>query len=565
MIGRIADWDKRYAVESKAGRAIDIDQDIIINQKTMEVTDGGIFRKEFGFDLNGTELKEYTCDCGKSHSGHSVKHICEVCGSEIRPHFGRDILRYGWVSFGDFYIIKPNLYQMIKSVIGEKTLIKMLNYERLVNGAGMVISYEEKFGLITDKMEIYNNIGMVEFYKNFVKIISYFGGIRGKRNEKLRIKAEFLIEEYNKNNVFASHYPIISALLRPAYISGGKSKEKKTLAFVGVNKNYVRILNMNKSLQRHNRKASGLSSFADKGLTIIYAIQEEINAVYKLFLQTNLSGKSKDIRGKMLGKRMYFSSRMVIISTSGKYNRIDGVVMSYKGFLECYKPLIINCMMSGRGHKSFANMTVAEALTYLKRVETSNELDVNIYAIMMWLVNNYDNGSGLPVLVNRNPSMDEGSIQQLIIVDVSSDVTNKTLAVPLTSCTSWNADFDGDVLNVYLLIEKNIIAAFSAFNPKRCVIDKSGGSYLNTKFSLSKDRNTSLFSFIDSGKNNPTAKDYDNTIKRKRVLLPHELENVVFTNTLKKKDFDGEYIKPEVVLEKLGSTFRNRFNVKHTV
>ena len=565
MIGMLAKWDKRYEVEHSMNRAIDIHEDNILDQKSMVATDGSIFSKEFGFDLQQTDLKEYSCPCGASHGGHSVGHTCKYCGGIIKPHFGRDILRFGWVDLGEYKIILPNVYEMIRSVVG-KHLVDILNYKRLINKDGNIISYQEKFGVSTDKFEVFNNIGMVQFQRDFVKIITYFMNIRGKTNVNIINTGNFLIEKYQANELFASKYPIPSPLMRPAYVSGGRSKDKKTFAFVGVNKFYVNILNMNKSLNRHTKHNSGLSTFSDKALTILYRIQLEVNNIADFYIHNNLSGKSKDIRGKALGKRLYYSSRMVIKSLSGKYNKLDGIVISYKAFLECFKPFIINMMMKGFGSTEFANWTVAESLTYMKKVEASNNINKPIYDIMNILVSRFDNGRGIPVMINRNPSMGGDSLQQVKLLGVTPDATDKTMGIQLTSCPGFNADFDGDVLNMYLIIEKSLIEAFKAFNPKHCLIDKTGGSYLNTNFSITKDRVTSLFSFLDPVVNQPKGSDYKLTLKPKqKIYLPHEFDNVVLSTHLKKTDFDDDvHIDPDIIQDKYLSTFRHKFNTKLT-
>jgi DNA-directed RNA polymerase beta' subunit len=232
-----------------------------------------------------------------------------------------------------------------------------------------------------------------------------------------------------------------------------------------------------------------------RALNVLWDIQISLNEIYVLNIRSKLSGKDKLIRGSILGNRMNFSSRMVIRSFVGPYSGMGKVEISYKAFLELNILEIINALMRGYGNPSFVTMTVYEVMEYIRRCQYKNEIDDNVWDIMQLFLKKRPYN---PLLVNRPPTMDLGSIQYFDIVRIIPNAHDKTLGMPLSSLISMNADFDGDTLSAYAPKEKMIIEAFmKGLSPKRLIIDRTGGSqYYNANFGLIKDELTTLFSFL---------------------------------------------------------------------
>jgi hypothetical protein len=60
---------------------------------------------------------------------------------------------------------------------------------------------------------------------------------------------------------------------------------------------------------------------------------------------------------------------------------------------------------------------------------------------------------GLPVVFQRNPSLERGSAQAMFITKVKTDVEIPTVSLSILSVVGFNADFDGDQLNGTLSID----------------------------------------------------------------------------------------------------------------
>jgi DNA-directed RNA polymerase beta' subunit len=275
--------------------------------------------------------------------------------------------------------------------------------------------------------------------------------------------------------------------LRPTFTSS----KKRSVSFDKINAKYVKIISDASLLKRVMKKDVEMK----RALNVLYDIQMSLNELYVLNIRSKLSGKDKLIRGSILGNRMNFSSRMVIRSFVGPYSGMGKVEISYKAFLELNVLEIINALMRGYGNQSFVAMTVYEVMEYIRRCQYKDEVDQNIWDIIQLFLKKRPYN---PLLVNRPPTMDLGSIQYFDIVRVTPNAKDKTLGLPLSSLLSMLADFDGDTLSVYAPKEKMIIEAFlKGLIPKRLIIDRTGSNnYFNNKFGLIKDENTTMVSFL---------------------------------------------------------------------
>jgi hypothetical protein len=156
---------------------------------------------------------------------------------------------------------------------------------------------------------------------------------------------------------------------------------------------------------------------------------------------------------------------------------------------------IINALMSGYGDSRFTTMTVYEVMNHIRRCQYKEEIDPYIWDIIQLFLKKRPCN---PLLVNRPPTMDLGSMQFFDIVRVTPNGKDKTMAIPLSSLRKMNADYDGDTLSAFSPKEKCIIEAlYEGLSPTRLIIDRTGGSnYFNTSFGLIKDELTTLVSFL---------------------------------------------------------------------
>jgi len=144
-------------------------------------------------------------------------------------------------------------------------------------------------------------------------------------------------------------------------------------------------------------------------------------------LSDMLKGKQGRFRQNLLGKRVDYSGRSVIVV--GPELKLHQCGLPKDMAVELFKPFIIRKLIS-RGY----NKTVKSARKVVDRK------DPIIWDILAKIIESH------PVMLNRAPTLHRLGIQafQPILID------GKAIQLPPMVCTAFNADFDGDQMAVHL-------------------------------------------------------------------------------------------------------------------
>jgi len=144
-------------------------------------------------------------------------------------------------------------------------------------------------------------------------------------------------------------------------------------------------------------------------------------------LSDALKGKQGRFRQNLLGKRVDYSGRSVIVV--GPDLKLHQCGLPKKMALELFKPFIFNRLE----HKGFA-ATIRQAKEMVERGEHE------VWDILDEVIQNH------PVLLNRAPTLHRLGIQafQPILVE------GKAIRLHPLVCTAFNADFDGDQMAVHV-------------------------------------------------------------------------------------------------------------------
>jgi DNA-directed RNA polymerase subunit beta' len=140
-----------------------------------------------------------------------------------------------------------------------------------------------------------------------------------------------------------------------------------------------------------------------------------------------IKGKQGRFRANLLGKRVDYSARSVIIV--GPELRLDQVGLPKKVALELFQPFIIRKLKE----KGLAD-TIKSAKTMLERK------DEEIWDVLEEVI------EGHPVMLNRAPTLHRMGIQAFYPVLVEGDA----IRIHPLVCSGFNADFDGDQMAVHL-------------------------------------------------------------------------------------------------------------------
>lgn len=472
-------WDRAANELEAQGKLIRIysKKSIKKRKKMLEIVKGSIYSPELGTTIDtDNEIKDFSCSCGNLTGRFNEDEICPLCKTPVKETYNMNLDTLGCIDVSPYKVLTPVAYHMVSSVIGNIVFQKIIDKQTQLDIDGNV---KER---VINNNSPYENIGLEEFYKKFEEIMLFYG----KRKKKME-KAEFCIR--NKKRFFTSNILVLPLDLRPLYTSS----KKGGISYDPINKIYTSIVTNAEIINRNHKKPSKISVLPN-----LFSIQMSLKDLLYTLQTQKISGKYKVIRSKILGCKTSYSSRMVIVSLTGKYFGLDHLVVSYKAFLELYYLEILNCLINGySSNPKFKKMTSFEIVNYLDDAKFSRKIDENIYEIMEMLINKHEDG--LWILINRNPTMDLGSEQLLKIVHVIKDAEQFVMKIPLTSIKEPNADFDGDILNNHKMLEKEVMLTFrKAFSPRMLCLDRTGDKLFNENFGIQKDAEVAAFCFTNS-------------------------------------------------------------------
>ena len=168
-------------------------------------------------------------------------------------------------------------------------------------------------------------------------------------------------------------------------------------------------------------------------------------------LSDMLKGKQGRFRQNLLGKRVDYSGRSVIVV--GPELKISQCSLPKEMALELFKPFVMR--------KLFKDGVVQNIKTAKKMVEKA---DPQVWDILEYVIKEH------PVLLNRAPTLHRLGIQAFEPILVEG----RAIKIHPLVCTAYNADFDGDQMAVHVPLSSEaqaearllMLAAHNILNPK---------------------------------------------------------------------------------------------------
>jgi len=276
------------------------------------------------------------------------------------------------------------------------------------------------------------------------KLASTKGDVKTKLLKRIRGIEAFIKAKIEPKWMILTVLPVLPPDLRPmVQLTGGK------FATSDLNDFYRRVINRNNRLRHlielgapdiilRNEKRmlqEAVDSLIDLSKSSGRAIRAGGAGVKKKkSLSDILKGKQGRFRQNLLGKRVDYSGRSVIVV--GPELKINQVGLPKEMALELFKPFIL---------RDIINQGFATNIKSAKNFFESK--DPVIYDILEKVVIDY------PVLLNRAPTLHKLSI--LAFYPVLTD----DIAIRLHPCVcqGYNADFDGDAMGVFVPLSKGAI------------------------------------------------------------------------------------------------------------
>lgn len=404
----------------------------------------GIFSTRYGQTLQDLNpfADRYKCECGNMKSRIYNGITCPVCGTKVK--FVDDNFNYfGWICLKDpYYVIHPNLFKSIQFLVGVQKIENIIK----------PVDDKDEDGFDIEPVQLpkdnpYFGLGMIGFKEKFDEIMEYFLLKNpGKKEYYDDIMA-------SKNLVFIQSIPVYTTHLRPFKVEG------TSLFFEGTNQIYNLMAKFAHQINKDDLKMYRKKKSKNQ---LLYDLQTNYNELY-LELEKTLAQKKGAIR-TLFGGRYNFSCRSVIVPSQDL--GIDEVRLSYHALCGLLQQSIVNILQST--YK--CSYSEAYKIWYKAQVKPSKTVREILYQI----IKSYPRG--IPILLNRNPTICYGGILQMYVVGIND---NYTASIPLRILKGLAADFDGDTLNILYLINKDFIqAAEHVLNPRNSMqISRNDGLF----------------------------------------------------------------------------------------
>ena len=426
-----------------------------INYRTLKAEVGGLFcERIFG------PTKDWECMCGKYKRVRAVGKVCEKCHVEVttkkvrRERMGHIELATPVSHIWYFRAIPSRMGLLLD--MSPKLLERVLYYVRyIVIDPGNTplekkqLLTEEEYHSYYEKYEDDFRAGMgAEAIKELLQEIDVEQLSRELKEEllvatgqkKLRIiKRLEVVEAFRKSNnrpewMILDCLPVIPPDIRPmVQLDGGR------FAASDLNELYRRVINRNNRLKKmlevgapeiiiRNEKRM-LQEFVDalidngkRGKAVTGASNRALKSLSEM-----LRGKQGRFRQNLLGKRVDYSGRSVIVV--GPDLKIYQCGLPKEMALELFRPFVMKRLLETQKATS-----IKDAKKKVDRVFPE------VWDALEFVIREH------PVLLNRAPTLHRLSIQAFEPVLVEG----RAIRLHPLVCKAFNADFDGDQMPVHL-------------------------------------------------------------------------------------------------------------------
>ena len=428
-----------------------------INYRTFKPERDGLFcAKIFG------PTKDYECNCGKYKRMRHRGVVCEKCGVEViqskvrRERMGHIDLaspvahiwflkslpsRIGTLMdmtlkelervlyFESYIVLDPG-----ETPLGRKQLLSETQYRKAVEEFGPG-SFRAGMGAEAVR-ELLQDFDLEQLAQELrVEMVETSSEARRKKTAKrLKVVNAFRQSGNRPEEMILEVIPVIPPDLRPLVpLDGGR------FATSDLNDLYRRVINRNNRLKRlMELSAPDIIIRNEKRM-----LQEAVDALFDngrrgrpltgpnkrplKSLSDMLKGKSGRFRQNLLGKRVDYSGRSVIVV--GPELRLHQCGLPKYMALELFKPFIYN-KLEERGYTT--TIKSAKKMVEKERPEVWDILDEVI--------------KEHPVLLNRAPTLHRLGIQAFEPILIEG----KAIQLHPLVCMAYNADFDGDQMAVHV-------------------------------------------------------------------------------------------------------------------
>ena len=454
-----------------------------INYRTLKPEKDGLFcERIFG------PVKDWECHCGKYKKIRYKGVVCDRCGVEVtkssvrRERMGHIALAapvsHIWYfkgipsRMGLILDISPRILERVLYFASYVVLDPMdtgLSYKDVLSEKEYRDTLEQygygNFRVGMGAEAVYELLANIDLEKEYTDLRAELDSSSGQKRARI-VKRLEVVEAFRSSGnkpewMILSNLPVIPPDLRPmVQLDGGR------FATSDLNDLYRRIINRNNRLAR----------LLDLGAPEIIVrnekrmLQEAVDALIDngrrgrpvtgpgnralKSLSDMLKGKQGRFRQNLLGKRVDYSGRSVIVV--GPELKIYQCGVPKEMAIELFKPFVMKELV-----KSNKSHNIKNAKKMVER------LDPLVWDILEEVIKEH------PVMLNRAPTLHRLGIQAFEPILVEG----KAIKLHPLVCAAFNADFDGDQMAIHLPLTQEAQAEcrFMLLSPNNLLKPSDGG------------------------------------------------------------------------------------------
>jgi DNA-directed RNA polymerase subunit beta' len=413
--------------------------------------DGLFCEKIFG------PVRDYECRCGKFKGARYKGVICDRCGVEVTINKVRRE-RFGHIELASpvvhTWYLKTIHYIALLLNVTSKVLTKIAYFINFVVIDPMDAplkkmqlltdeeyrEYKKQYDFVAKKgaeaiIDILSDIDLVALETELMAVLQETSKQKkAKAIKRLKVIKAFKDTNRSPINMILDVIPVIPPDLRPLLqLDGGR------FATADLNDLYQRVINRNTRLKKLMEvKAPDIMIQNEKRM-----LQESVDALFDnskrdrpilgtanrplKSLSDTLKGKEGRFRQNLLGKRVDYSGRSVIVVNPRL--EMDQCGIPKEMALELFKPFVM---------EGLVRTGLTQSLRQARAMVEQRNPDV--YKVLSEVV------KGHPVLLNRAPTLHRLGIEAFDPILCEG----KAIQIPPLVCQPFNADFDGDQMAVHI-------------------------------------------------------------------------------------------------------------------
>lgn len=363
------------------------------------------------------------CPCGFLRGNYHIGSVCPTCRNVVRTDFVDSLRHKVWIGTPDG--ISTFLHPVVYLVLSDWLKKASDNYLDIILNVNAPIP-EELQGVITGQ-------GFNYFRENFDYIMDYFLNVHYKtRTKKQANYIKWFLDEY-KDIIWCTKLPVLSNELHPITKEGrslkyGDSSSKDILSAI------IDLATIQFSMKTTVNNPTKLEA-------VTYTAYKSYIDYLTKIIKNKLADKTGLMRKHMFGTRLHGTFRSVIVPIIGE-QQADEIHIPWNTAVNSYKLLLINLLMNRKNYSMVEALSkVTKALViYDPEIDELFDVLLKEAAYTDPVTKRIIKLAGLPVLLQRNPSLVHQSIQLVFVTIIKKEIADNTIAMSSSIVRGPNAD-----------------------------------------------------------------------------------------------------------------------------